>query len=595
MLETLRVQPHIRARIRSGPLGPYVDGFVAALERERYTAGVIRRYVRTTEVFGRWLRRGRIAVRDIDEAIVAQFVGRLRRTRSRSRPRGLPSPLASGVRKLAAFLWAEGTAVRRPSTSADPAWAPWLRSFDEYLTRVTGVAAGTRRIYLRYARAFLTTHFGTGAPTWAAVTAEAIADFVRIHAATLTPSECRAPVTATRAFLRFLSTTGVIRPGLDGAVPTVRQWTLATVPRALTADELERVFAACDDARATRPRDRAVLLLLGRLGLRASEVAALQQEDIDWREGQVRIRAGKRYDAILADLHQHYAATGTRDLKEFKRRVAHLDRVFAGRRVATIGQPDVDGYVVARQAKGAKPATIRRELGTLTTMLRLAYENGKLLRLPILHKPKEGAPREGFFEAQQYEAVRRHLPEDLRVAVQIAYTFGWRTQSEILTLERRHVDLEAGTLRLDPGTTKNRNARIVYLTPEVKTALAGQLERVKALERRLGRIVPSVFPHRGKGRRAGEPRRDFRKAWATACRKAGLPGRLRHDFRRTAVRNMERRGVSRSVATKITGHRTESVYRRYAIVSDADLREAARKLTGTITGTVAPGTVDSSP
>ena len=293
MLETLRVQPHIRARIRSGPLGPYVDGFVAALERERYTAGVIRRYVRTTEVFGRWLRRGRIAVRDIDEAIVAQFVGRLRRTRSRSRPRGLPSPLASGVRKLAAFLWAEGTAVRRPSTSADPAWAPWLRSFDEYLTRVTGVAAGTRRIYLRYARAFLTTHFGTGAPTWAAVTAEAIADFVRIHAATLTPSECRAPVTATRAFLRFLSTTGVIRPGLDGAVPTVRQWTLATVPRALTADDLERVFAACDDARATGPRDRAVLLLLGRLGLRASEVAALQRTDIDWREGQVRIRAGK--------------------------------------------------------------------------------------------------------------------------------------------------------------------------------------------------------------------------------------------------------------------------------------------------------------
>ena len=101
MLETLRVQPHIRARIPSGPLGPNVDGFVAALERERYTAGVIRRYVRTTEVFGRWLRRGRIAVRDIDEAIIAQFVGRLRRTRSRSRPRGLPPPLASGVRIVA--------------------------------------------------------------------------------------------------------------------------------------------------------------------------------------------------------------------------------------------------------------------------------------------------------------------------------------------------------------------------------------------------------------------------------------------------------------------------------------------------------------
>ncbi len=301
-----------------------------------------------------------------------------------------------------------------------------------------------------------------------------------------------------------------------------------------------------------------------------------------------------RYDEAAKDLRQHYEATGTRDLAEYGRRVAHLTRFFTGRRLTAIGQVDVDGYIVQRQEARAKSATIRRELGTLTKMLRLAYENGKLLRLPMLHKPKEGPPREGFFEFAQYEAVRRHLSEDLQVAVAIAYTFGWRTQSEILTLERRHVDLEAGTVRLDPGMTKNDDGRVVYLTPELRTALVGQLERVKALERRLGRIVPYVFPHRGKGRRAGQPRRDFRKAWATACTNAGVPGRYRHDFRRTAVRNMERRGVPRSVATKITGHKTESVYRRYAIVSDADLQEAARRLAGTFPGTGTPATVDSS-
>ena len=129
--------------------------------------------------------------------------------------------------------------------------------------------------------------------------------------------------------------------------------------------------------------------------------------------------------------------------------------------------------------------------------------------------------------------------------------------------------------------TKNDEGRIAYLTPELKAALTEQLERVKALEHRLGRIVPWVFPHRGKGKSAGQPRRDFRKAWAGACNKAGVPGRYRHDFRRTAVRNMERLGVPRSVATKITGHKTESVYRRYAIVSDADLQEAARRMTAT--------------
>ena len=214
------------------------------------------------------------------------------------------------------------------------------------------------------------------------------------------------------------------------------------------------------------------------------------------------------------------------------------------------------------------------------------------MHLPLLERPKESAPREGFFEQQQYDDVRRHLAPELQVAVQIAHTFGWRMQSEILILERRHVDLEAGTLRLDPGTTKNRDGRIAYLTPELKTALAGQLDRVKALERRLGRIVPFVFPHVGTGSRAGQRRRDFRKAWVSACEAAGVPGKYRHDFRRTAIRNMERRGVPRSVATKITGHRTESVYRRYAIVSDADLREAARKLTGTISGTIAHVGID---
>lgn len=94
-----------------------------------------------------------------------------------------------------------------------------------------------------------------------------------------------------------------------------------------------------------------------------------------------------RYEEAAADLKRHYQATGSRDLGEYERRVKHLDRIFSGRRLATIGQPDVDAYVVARQGQGMKPATIRRELGTLTKMLRLAYENGKLLRLPLVHKP----------------------------------------------------------------------------------------------------------------------------------------------------------------------------------------------------------------
>jgi integrase len=154
----------------------------------------------------------------------------------------------------------------------------------------------------------------------------------------------------------------------------------------------------------------------------------------------------------------------------------------------------------------------------------------------------------------------------------------------VLTLERRQLDLQAETLRLDPGTTKNDDGRLVYLTPELMSLLSAQLERVKALERKVGKIIPWLFPHLSvKGshisrRLIGTRKVDFRKAWISACKGAGVPGALRHDCRRTAVRNMVNEGVPERVAMKVTGHRTRSVFDRYHIVSPADLKEASRKL-----------------
>jgi len=113
-----------------------------------------------------------------------------------------------------------------------------------------------------------------------------------------------------------------------------------------------------------------------------------------------------------------------------------------------------------------------------------------------------------------------------------------------------------------------------------------QVDRVKALERKLGRIIPWLFPHLPFGHvprsLVGSKRDDFRKAWRTACRDAGVPGKLRHDFRRTAARNLVRRNVPERVAMTITGHLTRSVFDRYNIVSDTDLREAAQKLTAAV-------------
>jgi integrase len=291
-----------------------------------------------------------------------------------------------------------------------------------------------------------------------------------------------------------------------------------------------------------------------------------------------------RYEELVEDLVRHYENTGDRDLVEVNTRLKHLTRFFQGMRAAKIDGPTVARYVTSRKGEGAN-GTINRELGLLVKVLRLGLRNRKLVYLPAIDKLKEAAPRQGFFEDAHYEAVRRLLPEDVQVALTIAHTYGWRTQSEVLTLERRQLDLEAGTLRLDPGTTKNDDGRVVYLTPELKALLSAQVERVKALEKKLERIIPHLFPHLSGShvkvpRRPvlGERRQDFKRAWKTACRKAGVPGALRHDFRRTAVRNMVNEGVPERVAMKVTGHKTRSVFDRYHIVSPADLKEASRKI-----------------
>ncbi len=108
------------------------------------------------------------------------------------------------------------------------------------------------------------------------------------------------------------------------------------------------------------------------------------------------------------------------------------------------------------------------------------------------------------------------------------------------------------------------------LTPRLRKVLEKQIAKTEALQKDLGSIIPHLF------HRSGEPIKTFRRSWVSACKKAGVPGKIRHDFRRTACRNLERAGIERSTAMKAVGHLTESIYRRYSIVDESMLKEAAR-------------------
>jgi len=222
-------------------------------------------------------------------------------------------------------------------------------------------------------------------------------------------------------------------------------------------------------------------------------------------------------------------------------------------------------------------ATINRELAMLKRLLRLAVRNGKLLRVPAIDMLKESAPRAGFLEEPAFRAIVRHLPPDLALAATIGYETAWRVQSEVLTLTWARGDVQAGSIRLGAGMSKNGEARTALLGLDTARMLAEQRARVSALERELGRIIPDVFPHLDKGPLRGQRIREFRKAWYAATKRAGHPGILLHDLRRSGVRSLIRSGVPERVAITISGHKTRSVFDRYNIVSETDLREAATR------------------
>jgi integrase len=249
----------------------------------------------------------------------------------------------------------------------------------------------------------------------------------------------------------------------------------------------------------------------------------------------------------------------------------HLAPAFGTDNAASITVPRLRHYVENRLADRAQPATVQRELAALRRMFRLGLEAGKVLRVPVFPTIRVDNIRTGFFERDEFERVRAELPAYLQPAVTLAYWTGWR-RGELLNLEWRHVDLDAGTVRLDPGTTKNKEGRFVYLPAEALDALRAWRRRTAEVERERSCIIGHVFHHDDR------PIRDFSVAWRGACARAGVAGRTLHDFRRTAARNYVRAGVPERVAMQILGHKTRAIFDRYNIVSEGDLRAAAEKV-----------------
>ena len=296
MLNTIVSQNRVRTRMQNGPLGPYLTEYAAMLSREGYANETIRQYLRTADQFGVWLLEQSLPLCDLSAATIDQYRQWLRLQLSPSwRQGGFPHYKARGLQKLTEFLKQQGILRSDVELKQATGINKWLEDFDRHLNQVAGYTSATRYNYTHFARRLLNHLCGTGEPDWSAFQRERITDYMCQEADRVQASSCIQHVTAIRAFLRFLAMRGVIPVGLEGAVPSVPTWRYSSLPRHISPDEVERAINACDLATPLGVRDRAIIILLARLGLRAGEVLRLRLDDINWSEGYLAIRPGKNH------------------------------------------------------------------------------------------------------------------------------------------------------------------------------------------------------------------------------------------------------------------------------------------------------------
>jgi integrase len=280
---------------------------------------------------------------------------------------------------------------------------------------------------------------------------------------------------------------------------------------------------------------------------------------------QERVTIGELLDALendykLRDRWNAKVASNVKPLREH----------FGTWRAVEVTSNAIGTYIENLREQGYSNATANRRTQLLGQAFKVAIRNKQLTAAPFIPRLSEiGNERQGFFETADFEAVSAKLPEYLRDFSRFGFVTGWRKGS-IESL--RWSDVGEDVIYLRAANSKTRKPETIPVEGE----LAGIIERRRSAailksEGNEPRFAEFVF------HREGEPIGDFRKAWATACKEADLQPRMFHDLRRTASRNMIAAGVPQAVAMKITGHRTDSMFRRYAIVDEEQKREALAK------------------
>lgn len=292
MLETYFSAAKMLGHLRSGPSGPYLDGFAAALERLGYSPDTAVRYLRAAAHLGHVVAEQDATLSDIDLAAFSKHLHTCRCPRAKG-GRGNHHTI-HGAKLFRRHLVEIGV-CRSIAVAAAPAEPPLVARFKVWLCKHRGASEPTIKLYACDATR-LVTALGGDPAGWESAT---IRNYFMERASQSGPGTVEKLTTSLRAFLRYLAVEGRCRAGLADAVPGYAHWRLADMPRYLAAEQVSQLIAGCDGEAVARRRDRAIILLLARLGLRAGDVAQLRLSDIEWETGSVRVSGKSRYEVRL--------------------------------------------------------------------------------------------------------------------------------------------------------------------------------------------------------------------------------------------------------------------------------------------------------
>lgn len=279
-----------------GPLATHIAPFAEWVGAKGYARYTLYRYVLLTACFSRWLGQRGVRLHEVLSTHTSEYL------RYRAQQRRIARSDAAALNQLLDFLRNQGLipddkTLRHPLKPVDQC----VQAFEQYLRVDRALADATVTNYVPFIRDFLTDRFGIGPVRLSHLRSDDVVAFVQHQAPRLGRKRAKLLTTALRAFFRYARYRGDITLDLAAAVPTVADWSMPSIPRAISTEQVRQLLARCGRRTAVERRDYAILLLLARLGLRASEVVMLELDDIDWEVGclHVHTKGGQRTELPL--------------------------------------------------------------------------------------------------------------------------------------------------------------------------------------------------------------------------------------------------------------------------------------------------------